>query len=94
MTEKRVTKSTRRLRKSNRRSRPWQRQPSDRDEAAEVEAPDRLLLSALKSWEVERNLIGERMGAIGVRQSNPCAGAAGQSIQRKLDTAGDTPLVK
>ena len=82
------------MRKSNKRSRPWQRQPSDRDEAAEVEAPDRLLLSALKFWEVERDLIGERMGAIGVRQSNPSAGAAGQSIQRKLDTTGDTALVK
>jgi len=94
MTEKRCTKSTRKLRKSNKRSRPWQHQPTDRDGAAEVEAPDRLLVSALKFWEVERDLIDERMGAIGVRQSNPCAGAAGQSIQRKLDTAGDTPLVK
>ena len=82
------------MRKSNKRSRPWQRQPSDRDEAAEVEAPERLLLSALKFWEVERDLIDERMDAIGVRQSNPCAGAAGQSIQRKLDTTGDTALVK
>jgi hypothetical protein len=82
------------MRKSNKHSRPWQRQPSDRDEAAEVEAPDRLLLSALKFWEVERDLIGERMGAIGVRQSNPSAGAAGQSIQRKLDTTSDTALVK
>ena len=94
MTEKRCTKSTRKLRKSNKRSRLWQHQPTDRDGAAEVEAPDRLLVSALKFWEVERDLIDERMGAIGVRQSNPCAGAAGQSIQRKLDTAGDTPLVK
>jgi hypothetical protein len=66
------------MRKSNKRPRPWQRQPTDRDEAAEVEAPDRLLLSALKFWEVERDLIGERMGAIGVRQSNPRAGATGQ----------------
>ena len=80
------------MRKSTKRSRPSQRQPSDRDEA--VEAPERLLLSALKFWEVERDLIGERMGAIGVRQSNPSAGAAGQSIQRKLDTTGDTALVK
>ena len=73
---------------------PLAHQPTDRDGAPEVEAPDRLLVSALKFWEVERDLIDERMGAIGVRQSNPCAGAAGQSIQRKLDTAGDTPLVK
>ena len=34
------------------------------------------------------------MDAIGVRQSNPSAGAAGQSIQRKLDTTGDTASVK
>ena len=92
VTEKRFTKSTRRLRKSNRRSRPWQRQPSDHDEAAKVEAPKRLLLSALKFWEVERDLIDERMDAIGVRQSDPCAGAAGQTIQRKLDTTGDTRI--
>jgi hypothetical protein len=71
------------MRKSNKRSRPWQRQPSER-----------LLLSALKFWEVERDLIDERMDAIDVRQSDPCAGAAGQSIQRKLDTTGDTALVK
>jgi len=90
----RRSKSRRRLRKSNKRLRPSQRQPSDHDEAAEVEAPDRFLLSALKFWEVERDLIDERMDAIGVRQSNPCAGAAGQSIHRKLDTTGDTALVK
>ena len=84
----------RKPRKSNKRSRPWQRQPSDHDKAAEVEAPERLLLSALKFWEVERDLIDERMDAIGVRQSDPCSGAAGQSIQRKLDTTGDTALVK
>ena len=59
------------MRKSNKRSRPWQRQPGDRDEAAEVEARERLLLSALKFWEVERDLIDERMDAIGVRQSDP-----------------------
>jgi len=82
-----------RWRRSRKRSRPCQRQPIDHDEAAEVEAPDRLLLSALKFWEVERDLIDERMGAVGVRQSNPCAGA-GQSIQRKLDTTGDTALGK
>jgi len=70
MTEKRCTKSARKLRKSNKRSRPWQHQPTDRDGAAEVEAPDRLLVSALKFWEVEHDLIDERMGAIGVRQSN------------------------
>ena len=67
------------MRKSNKRSRPWQRQPSGRDEAAKVEAPERLLLSALKFWEVERDLIDERIDAMGLRQSNPCAGAAGQS---------------
>jgi len=92
--KRRRSKSRRRVRKSNKRLRPSQRQPSDHDEAAEVEAPERLLLSALKFWEVERDLIDKRMDAIGVRQSNRCGGAAGQSIQRKLVTTGDTALVK
>jgi hypothetical protein len=33
------------------------------DESAEAEETDRLLLSSLRYWEVERDLIEERLGA-------------------------------
>jgi len=36
----------------------------DDNESAQVEAIDRLLLSSLRYWEVERDLIEERMAAI------------------------------
>ena len=36
----------------------------ERDESPHREEPDRLLLSALKYWEVRRDLIEERMAAI------------------------------
>jgi hypothetical protein len=35
------------------------------DESAEVEQTDRLLLSSLRYWEVERDLIEERLAARG-----------------------------
>jgi len=35
------------------------------DESPDAEQTDRLLLSSLRFWEVERDLIEERMGAIG-----------------------------
>jgi hypothetical protein len=35
------------------------------DESAEAEAIDKLLLSSLRYWEVERDLIEERMAAKG-----------------------------
>jgi len=38
---------------------------SDDNESAEAEGIDRLLLSALKFWEVERDLIEERRAAKG-----------------------------
>jgi hypothetical protein len=34
---------------------------SDIDESLHIDQPDRLLLSALKYWEVERDLIEERL---------------------------------
>jgi hypothetical protein len=36
----------------------------DDNESAQAEAIDRLLLSSLRYWEVERDLIEERMAAI------------------------------
>jgi len=36
----------------------------DNNESAQSEAIDRLLLSSLKFWEVERDLIEERMSAV------------------------------
>lgn len=40
------------------------RKPSAPDEALHRDQPDRLLLSALKYWEVERDLIEERLASI------------------------------
>jgi hypothetical protein len=37
----------------------------DDDEFAQTEEIDRLLLSSLRYWEVEHNLIEERMAALG-----------------------------
>jgi hypothetical protein len=42
----------------------------DPDEALRCDEPDRLLLSALKYWEVERDLIEERLAT---RRSAPAA---------------------
>ena len=42
----------------------------DPDEASRCDQPDRLLLSALKYWEVERDLIEERLAT---RRSVPAA---------------------
>jgi hypothetical protein len=61
---KRFIKSKRAVRQSNKPPPAWQRQTGDRDKAPDVEGPDRLLLSALKFWEVERDLIEERVGAV------------------------------
>jgi len=37
----------------------------DDDESAQTEEIDRLVVSSLRFWEVERDLIEERMAAIG-----------------------------
>jgi len=41
-----------------------ERDTSALDESLHIEQPDRLLLSGLKYWEVERDLIEERLAAI------------------------------
>jgi hypothetical protein len=56
------SKSGRRPQKSSKRSEVLWPEPTD-DESAQVEEIDRLLLSSLKYWEVERDLIEERMAA-------------------------------
>ncbi|PYL44072.1 MAG: hypothetical protein DMF42_02245 [Verrucomicrobia bacterium] len=63
----RRSKSRRSLRKPSKRSRPSPPEPIypiDHDEFAEVEETDRLLLSALRYWEVERDLMEERVAAM------------------------------
>jgi hypothetical protein len=58
-----TSKSRRRPQKARKRLRPSP-EPIDHDEFAEVEEIDRLLLSALRYWEVERDLMEERVAAI------------------------------
>lgn len=60
----RRSKSSRKPQKMSKRLRPSQPEPIDHDESAEIEETDRLLLSALRYWEVERDLIEERMAAV------------------------------
>jgi hypothetical protein len=59
----RTPKSSRRSRQSSKRSEPWQPEVIDGDESADAEETDRLLLSSLRFWEVERDLIEERLAA-------------------------------
>jgi len=59
----RKSKSGRTLQKSNKRSEALWPEPMDDDESAQAEEIDRLLLSSLRYWEVERDLIEERMVA-------------------------------
>ena len=42
----------------------WRPEILNGDESAEAEQIDRLLLSSLRLWEVERDLIEERMGVM------------------------------
>jgi hypothetical protein len=60
----RRSKSSRKPQKTSKRLRPSQPEPIDHDESGEIEETDRLLLSALRYWEVERDLIEERMAAV------------------------------
>lgn len=61
----RTFKFKRRPRKLNKRSETSQPQTMDDDEFAQAEEIDRLLLSSLRFWEVERDLIEERVAATG-----------------------------
>jgi hypothetical protein len=54
----RRAKSTRKLQKAAKGS---GRKMIERDDSTDGEPPDRLLFSALKYWEVERDLIEERL---------------------------------
>ena len=40
------------------------RETIERDDSVQGEQPDRLLVSALKYWEVKRDLIEERVAAV------------------------------
>ena len=57
----RELKSRRRQQASTKPFRVWRPETIDDDESAEAEEIDRLLLSSLRLWEVERDLIEERM---------------------------------
>jgi len=60
----RTPKDRRRRQKRSRHWRASQSVPVDDAESARIEQTDRLLLSALRFWEVKRDLIDERMAAI------------------------------
>ena len=54
------SKSKRRRQKSSQPSEPWRVETSDDNGSGAAEGIDKLLLSALRCWEVERDLIEER----------------------------------
>jgi len=60
----RTLKFKRRPRKLGKRSGTSQPKTMDDNESAQAEEIDRLLLSSLRFWEVERDLIEERKAAI------------------------------
>ena len=61
----RTLKFKRRPRKLSKRSGTSQPETMDENESAQAEEIDRLLLSSLRYWAVERDLIEERMAARG-----------------------------
>jgi len=61
----RMSKSKHSRQRSSKPSTQWRREKSDDNGSTEAEGIDRLLLSALRYWEVERDLIEERMAARG-----------------------------
>jgi hypothetical protein len=61
----RKSKSRRKPRTSSKRPEPWQPEVMSNSESAQAEGLDRLLLSSLKYWEVERDLIEERLATRG-----------------------------
>jgi hypothetical protein len=60
----RTSKSRRRLQKTSKRFGASQPERIEYDESAEFEQTERLLLSALRYWEVQHDLIEERIAAI------------------------------
>ena len=60
----RTSKSRRRWEKTSKRFGASQPERIEYDESAEFEQTDRLLLSALRYWEVQHDLIEERVAAI------------------------------
>ena len=60
----RASKSTRRQQRTSKRFGASQPERIDDDESAGFEETDRLFLSALRYWEVQRDLIEERIPAI------------------------------
>lgn len=60
----RTLKLKRTPRKLSKRSETLQPETLDDNESAQAEEIDRLLLSSLRYWEVERDLIEERIAAI------------------------------
>jgi hypothetical protein len=59
----RTPKSKLRSQPSSKGSEGWRPKIVNGDESAEAEETDRLLLSSLRYWEVERDLIEERLAA-------------------------------
>ncbi len=59
----RTPKSKRKSQQSSKRSEGWRPKIMNGYESVEAEENDRLLLSSLKYWEVERDLIEERLAA-------------------------------
>ena len=64
-TSSRTSKSRRRPRQPRKRSEAWRAEIMDDDESAKSKEMDRLLVSALRLWEVERDLIEESLAARG-----------------------------
>lgn len=57
------SKSKRKSQPSSKRSDEWRPKIMNGNRSAEAEETDRLLLSSLRYWEVERDLIEERLAA-------------------------------
>ncbi len=61
----RMSRSKRTRQRSSKSSAQWRREMPDDNGSSEAEGIDRLLLSALRYWEVKRDLIDERREARG-----------------------------
>jgi hypothetical protein len=64
-TRLRTSKAKRAPQKSGKRPKASPRGTQDQDESTQLEPAHSLLLSSLRFWEVERDLIEERISAIG-----------------------------